>query len=84
MARVDKPPAVSQPDCIILSLFPGLIYMVLYCAPGLRIWRMLRLRNQLEESAIAESALVPPKEARVMLYSLLNSGFVSMQVGLVW
>ncbi|MCJ1425118.1 hypothetical protein MMC29_003006 [Sticta canariensis] len=49
-------------------------------APGLRIWNMLRLRGQLEESAIAESALMAPKEARTMLYQLLSSGFVSLQV----
>lgn len=46
---------------------------------GLRIWSMLRLRGQLEEASIVESALMAPKEARTMLYTLLSSGFVSLQ-----
>lgn len=47
---------------------------------GLRIWRMLRHHGQLEESKIADASLMPPKEARSMLYALLASGFVTVQV----
>ncbi|KAK9786587.1 hypothetical protein WJX73_005213 [Symbiochloris irregularis] len=46
---------------------------------GLRIWRMLRQHGQLEENKIADCALMPPKEARTILYALLASGFVTVQ-----
>lgn len=41
---------------------------------------MLHMRGQLEEHTIVDTSLMPPKEARSMLYMLLESGFVTMQV----
>ena len=47
---------------------------------GLRIFRLLKAKRQLEQKQVAEQAVLPPKEANVALYTLLKGGFVSIQV----
>ena len=49
---------------------------------GLRLFRLLRAKRQLEQKAVAEAAMVPVRETREMLYRLLRAGFVSLQVPL--
>ena len=70
-----RTPACSQPVSLhqVIARHAGGV-------AGLRIWRMLYMQGQLEEGTIVEAALMPPKEARTMLYTLLASGFVTMQV----
>ncbi|KAK9834278.1 hypothetical protein WJX81_002845 [Elliptochloris bilobata] len=46
---------------------------------GLRVFRLLRDKKQLEQKQVAEQAVLPPKEANVVLYTLLKGGFVSIQ-----
>ena len=47
---------------------------------GLRIFRLLKAKRQLEQKQVAEQAVLPPKEANVTLYTLLKGGFVCIQV----
>ena len=47
---------------------------------GLRIFRMLQEKKQLEQKQIAESAMVPVREAREVLYKMLKGGFLALQV----
>ena len=46
---------------------------------GLRVWRLLLQHGQLEEKTVAERAMVPPKEARSLLYTLLKAGALQLQ-----
>lgn len=48
---------------------------------GIRIWRLLVARRQLEQKQVADCAMVTLNNAREMLYRLLRAGFVSLQVG---
>ena len=47
---------------------------------GLRIFQMLQEKKQLEQKQIAEFAMVPVREAREVLYKMLKSGFLALQV----
>ncbi len=47
---------------------------------GLRIFRMLQEKKQLEQKQIAEFAMVPVREAREVLYKMLKGGFLALQV----
>lgn len=46
---------------------------------GLRLFRLLYLHRQLEQKQIAEQAMLPPKDAKELLYRLYRAGFVSLQ-----
>ena len=48
---------------------------------GLRIFRLVRAKRQLEQKQVAEQAVLPPKEANVILYTLLKGGFVCLAPG---
>ncbi|KAL3143158.1 hypothetical protein ABBQ38_002018 [Trebouxia sp. C0009 RCD-2024] len=48
-------------------------------AHGLRVFRLLLLHPQLEQKQIAEKAMLPPKEAKELLYRLFKAGFVGLQ-----
>ncbi len=48
---------------------------------GLRVFRLLALRGQLEQKQIADLAMLPPKDTRELLYRMLAGGFVLIQVG---
>lgn len=45
----------------------------------LRIFRLLLLKQLLEQKQVSDMALVPNKEAKEILYSLLAENFVSLQ-----
>ena len=47
---------------------------------GLRTWRLLLQHGQLEEKTVAERAMMHPKEARSLLYTLLKAGALQLQV----
>ena len=47
----------------------------------LRLFRLLLLKKHLEQKQISDTALIPNKESKEMLYSLLAENFVSLQVG---
>ena len=49
------------------------------CA-GMRIFRMLLSKKQLEQKQIADFAMVPVREAREVLYKMLQGGFLALQV----
>ena len=46
----------------------------------LRLFRLLLLKKHLEQKQISDMALIPNKETKEMLYSLLAEQFVSLQV----
>ncbi|GIL79813.1 hypothetical protein Vretimale_12430 [Volvox reticuliferus] len=46
---------------------------------GLRVFRLLALRGQLEQKQIADLAMLPPKDTRELLYRMLAGGFVLLQ-----
>lgn len=45
----------------------------------LRLFRLLLLKKHLEQKQISDMALIPNKEAKEMLYSLLAENFISLQ-----
>ena len=45
-----------------------------------RVFRLLLLKKVLEQKQVADQAMIPSREARDMLYSLLAENFVSLQV----
>ncbi len=47
----------------------------------LRLFRLLLLKRHLEQKQLSDMALIPNKESKDMLYSLLAEHFVSLQVG---
>ena len=47
---------------------------------GMRIFRMLLAKKQLEQKQIADFAMVPVREAREVLYKMLKGGFLALQV----
>lgn len=62
------------PPCLCLAWArPGRAYA------GLRIFRLLMDKKQLEQKQIADLAVLPPKDAREALYSLFQDGFVALQ-----
>lgn len=46
---------------------------------GARVFRLLAERKQLEAKAVAEAAMLPAKEGRALLYTLLRDGAVAVQ-----
>ncbi|PNW72301.1 hypothetical protein CHLRE_16g673900v5 [Chlamydomonas reinhardtii] len=46
---------------------------------GLRVFRLLALRGQLEQKQIADLAMLPAKDTRELLYLMLQGGFVMLQ-----
>lgn len=54
-----------------------------YGSKPFRVFRLLMMKKLLEQKQISEMALIPQKEAKEMLYSLLAENFVSVQVGLL-
>ncbi|GFH06520.1 predicted protein [Haematococcus lacustris] len=46
---------------------------------GVRIFRMLLLRGQLEQKQVSDCAMIPARDTRETLYRMLTSGFVFMQ-----
>lgn len=51
---------------------------------GLRIFRLLLLRRQLEQKQIADLAMLDSKETRSLLYRMLKAGYVHLQVKIRW
>jgi len=47
--------------------------------PGMRIFKMLMMKGQLEQKQVAEMAMLPIKDVRTSLYNMLQAGFVYMQ-----
>ena len=45
-----------------------------------RIFRLLLTKKMLEQQQVAETAMLPSKEAKEILYTLLAENFVSLQV----
>ena len=43
------------------------------------MWRLLLQHGQLEEKTVAERAMMHPKEARSLLYTLLKAGALQLQ-----
>ena len=50
---------------------------------GLRVWRLLLQHGQLEDKDIVTRAMMAPKEARTLLYTLLKAGVLQLQVCLL-
>eukprot|EP00210_Caulerpa_lentillifera_P008163 g7796.t1 len=46
---------------------------------GLRIFRLLLFKRQLEQKQIADLTMLDPKEARSLLYDMFRTGFVILQ-----
>ncbi|GLC40692.1 hypothetical protein PLESTM_001102200 [Pleodorina starrii] len=46
---------------------------------GLRVFRLLALRGQLEQKQVADLAMLPAKDTRELLYRMLADGFVLLQ-----
>lgn len=46
---------------------------------GLRIFRLLALRGQLEQKQVADLAMMPTKETRELLYRMLAEGYLMIQ-----
>ena len=51
-----------------------------YGSKPFRVFRLLMLKKLLEQKQVSDMALIPQKEAKEMLYSLLAENFVSLQV----
>lgn len=49
-------------------------------AKAYRIFRILLAKKMLEQVQVAESAMLPNKEAKEILYTLLAESFVTLQV----
>ena len=47
---------------------------------GCRIWRLLHLKNKLDEKQVSKLAMIAPKAGRECLYKMLQEGFVFLQV----
>jgi DNA-directed RNA polymerase III subunit RPC3 len=47
--------------------------------PGLRIFRLLLIRGQLESKQVAEFSTLAPKDTRKLLYDMLLAGLLSLQ-----
>ena len=47
---------------------------------SLRIFRLLLMKKVLEQKQVVDMAMIPSKEARELLYSLLAENFVTLQV----
>jgi len=45
---------------------------------GLRIFRILNYRGALEQKTVADSAMIPLKEAREVLYRMMAGGYVQL------
>lgn len=50
-----------------------------FSVPGLRIFRLLLLRGQLEQKQIADFGMFPQKETRELLYRMMKGGFIMLQ-----
>eukprot|EP00238_Polyblepharides_amylifera_P008931 CAMPEP_0196580510 /NCGR_PEP_ID=MMETSP1081-20130531/28923_1 /TAXON_ID=36882 /ORGANISM="Pyramimonas amylifera, Strain CCMP720" /LENGTH=507 /DNA_ID=CAMNT_0041900391 /DNA_START=167 /DNA_END=1690 /DNA_ORIENTATION=- len=48
-------------------------------ASACRIFRLLTLKRQLEQKQIAEMSMLPVKDTRQILYTLLKAGYVTLQ-----
>lgn len=46
----------------------------------LRVFRLLLLKKTLEQKQVADLAMVPSKEAKELLYSLLSENYITLQV----
>ena len=46
----------------------------------LRVFRLLLMKKVLEQKQVVDMAMIPSKEARELLYSLLAENFISLQV----
>lgn len=49
-------------------------------AKAFRVFRLLLLKKMLEQKQVADFAMIPSKEAKEILYTLLAEKFVSLQV----
>ena len=49
----------------------------------MRVFRLLGDLKQLEQKQVAEKAMLPTKDTRELLYSMLKAGIVSLQVCLL-
>jgi DNA-directed RNA polymerase III subunit RPC3 len=45
-----------------------------------RVFRLLLMKKMLEQKQVSDMAMIPAKEAKEILYTLLAEGFVSLQV----
>ncbi|KAK9908400.1 hypothetical protein WJX75_007290 [Coccomyxa subellipsoidea] len=46
---------------------------------GMRVFRLLRVKKQLEQKQVADYAMVPVRDARELLYRMLRGGFLTLQ-----
>lgn len=44
------------------------------------MFRLLRVKKQLEQKQVADYAMVPVRDARELLYRMLRGGFLTLQV----
>eukprot|EP00471_Norrisiella_sphaerica_P010162 CAMPEP_0184500028 /NCGR_PEP_ID=MMETSP0113_2-20130426/43388_1 /TAXON_ID=91329 /ORGANISM="Norrisiella sphaerica, Strain BC52" /LENGTH=440 /DNA_ID=CAMNT_0026888215 /DNA_START=169 /DNA_END=1491 /DNA_ORIENTATION=- len=50
-----------------------------YGLPGSRIFRLLLIKKRLEEKQVAEMAILPKKEVRILLGKMMTEGYISVQ-----
>ncbi len=48
-----------------------------------RVFRLLLLKTMLDQKQVADMVMMPSKEAKEILYTLLAENFVNLQVGLI-
>ncbi|KAG1677915.1 hypothetical protein FOA52_001333 [Chlamydomonas sp. UWO 241] len=70
MARIIQLVQLKQVEAVIRDRFGG---------SGLRIFRLLLLKGQLEQKQVADFSMLSPKETRELLYRMLRAGFLALQ-----
>eukprot|EP00271_Cylindrocystis_brebissonii_P015050 TRINITY_DN3697_c0_g1_i2.p1 TRINITY_DN3697_c0_g1~~TRINITY_DN3697_c0_g1_i2.p1 ORF type:complete len:488 (+),score=133.77 TRINITY_DN3697_c0_g1_i2:156-1619(+) len=80
-AGLGKPYAINMKQIVALAKLREVEAMIAlrYGAAGCRIFRLLHLKGQLEQKQIGEMAMVPLKEARELLYRLLQDEYLLLQ-----
>jgi len=70
MGRIVQLVQLKQVESVIRDRFGG---------PGLRVFRLLLLKGQLEQKQVADFSMLTPKDTRELLYRMLRAGFLSLQ-----
>lgn len=58
----------------------GPLLLCRFGAPGMRVFRMLMIKGQLEQKQVADFSMLSPKDTRELLYKMLKAGYLALQV----
>jgi hypothetical protein len=72
--RINIPGSATSAGCHLLPRSP-----CRYGTQGLRIFRLLLIKGQLEQKQIADLSMLPVKDTRELLYNMMQVG-----AGLCW